>query len=78
MTLLLVWLIHNLLFIFCPLFGLLTELMMPFFRSTAILYMRRAKLDWELICKITGHKNTQNLIRHYDVMLESQGKSDLI
>jgi len=36
--------------------------------------MRRAGLDWELICKITGHKSTQNLIRHYDTMLESQGE----
>ena len=43
------------------------------FRSTAIMYMRRARLPWETIAKITGHKSTKNLIAYYDTYLEGQG-----
>ena len=42
-------------------------------RASAIIYMRRANLSWELIMKITGHKRIDNLIKHYDTMLEAQG-----
>ena len=44
-----------------------------FFRATAIIYMRRAGLAWETIVKITGHKSTVNLVKHYDLKLEAQG-----
>ena len=37
------------------------------------MYMRRAGLPWETIVKITGHKNTVNLVKHYDLKLEAQG-----
>ena len=37
------------------------------------MYMRRAGLPWETIAKITGHKNTKNLIAYYDTYLEGQG-----
>ena len=37
------------------------------------MYMRRAGLAWETIAKITGHKNTKNLIAYYDTVLEGQG-----
>lgn len=37
------------------------------------MYMRRAGLPWETIKKITGHKNTENLIKYYDLKLEAQG-----
>jgi len=37
------------------------------------MYMRRAGLPWETIAKITGHKNTKNLIAYYNTVLEGQG-----
>ena len=43
------------------------------FRSTAVMYMRRAGMQWETIAKITGHKGTKNLIAYYDTYLEGQG-----
>ena len=41
------------------------------------MYMRRAGLAWETIIKITGHKNTVNLVRYYDLKLEAQGQRDI-
>ena len=38
-------------------------------RATAIMYMRRAGLDWETIVKITGHKDTVNIVKFYDLKL---------
>ena len=52
---------------------LLCLLLTATYRSSSVLYMRRAGLSWELICKITGHSSTANLIKHYDTMLEAQG-----
>ena len=46
---------------------------MTVYSATAIMYMRRAGLPWETIVKITGHKSTVNLVKHYDLKLEAQG-----
>ena len=43
------------------------------FRSSAVIYMRRAGLSWQTIQKITGHKKIDNLIKHYDTIMEAQG-----
>lgn len=40
------------------------------FRSTAIIFMRRAGIPWLTIAKITGHSSIENLIKHYDLKLE--------
>jgi len=40
-------------------------------RVTAIKALRRAGYDWHTISKITGHKNPQNLVKHYDLTLEA-------
>ena len=39
-------------------------------RVTAIVFMRRAGLDWLTIAKITGHQSIENLIKHYDLKVE--------
>ena len=42
------------------------------------MYMRRAGLDWETIIKITGHKDTVNIVKFYDLKLEAQGDLNLL
>ena len=38
-----------------------------------MIYMRRSGLSWQKIAKITGHKKIDNLIKHYDTVMEAQG-----
>ena len=40
------------------------------FRTTAIIYMRRAGVPWLTIAKITGHQSIENLVQHYDLNIE--------
>ena len=42
-------------------------------RATAVMYMRRAGLEWETIIKITGHSSTVTLVKSYDLRLEAPG-----
>ena len=41
------------------------------------MYMSRAGLDWEIIIKIMGHKDTVNIVKFYDLKLEAQGLADV-
>ena len=34
------------------------------------MYMRRSGIPFETIAKVTGHKSVENLIKHYDLVLE--------
>ena len=34
------------------------------------MYMRRSGIAFETIAKVTGHKNLESLIKHYDLKLE--------
>ena len=50
------------------LFGFYVDLLTP--SATAIMYMRRCGIPFETIGKVTGHKNLESLIKHYDLTLE--------
>jgi len=47
-------------------------------RVTAIVFMRRAGLDWLTIAKITGHQSIKNLIKHYDLKVEVRDTTSFI
>ena len=34
------------------------------------MYMRRSGIPFDTIAKVTGHKNIESLIKHYDLKLE--------
>ena len=34
------------------------------------MYMRRSGIPFDTIAKVTGHKNLESLIKHYDLKLE--------
>ena len=48
-----------------------------FYILFAVMYMRRAKLPWETIIKITGHATAVSLVKHYDLRLEAPGLAQI-